>query len=101
MRITGPINSRNAVSVTDSCLIFRETLVIAPSSQHFHFNHSETGRMKSIVCGHARWRGKDKDVEVLVKECFACQMYRRGPTKENGTPWPKTKKIMESRACRF
>ena len=39
--------------------------------------------MKSIVCGYARWRGMDKDIEVLVKVCFECELSKKGPTKQN------------------
>ena len=99
-------NRRKALSVIDSCLMFKERVVIPPSLRRrvlkqFHSNHPGTNRMKAIARGYAYWCGMDKDIEGIVKDCLKCQLVAKDPPRENPIPWPETKKTMESSARRF
>ena len=99
-------NRRKALSVIDSCLMFKERVVIPPSLRRrvlkqFHSNHPGTNRMKAIARGYAYWPSIEKDIEGIVKDCLKCQLVAKGPPRENPIPWPETKKTMESSARRF
>ena len=90
-------NRRKALSVIDSCLKFKEGVVVLPSLRRivlkqFHSNHPGTNRMKSIARRYAFWPGMDKDIDMLVKDCLKWQLASKGPPRENPTPWPETKK---------
>ena len=90
-------NRQKALPITDSCLMFKERVVIPPSLRRrvlkqFHSNHPRTNRMKAIARGYAYWPGMDKDIEGIVKDCLKCQSTTKGPPRENPIPWKETKK---------
>ena len=66
-------NHRKALSVIDSCLMFKERVVIPPSLRRrvlkqFHSNHPGTNRMKALARGYAYLHDMDKDIEGIVED---------------------------------
>ena len=48
--------------------------------------------MKSLARGYMWWPGMDKDIELCVKECMACQSSRKMPPPAALHPWARPEK---------
>lgn len=86
---------RELLGVQSDCLTFRERTVIpevlkAKVMKLLHANHAGMVKMKQIAREYVFWIGIDKEIELFVKSCEACQVLRKDkPNKEYGQ-WAET-----------
>ena len=72
---------KDELSVHDGCLLWGNRVVILPTGRQqamdlFHDGHPGASRMKSLVRSYIWWPDMDRDLEIRVKECEACQRAR-------------------------
>lgn len=75
-------------------LIFYGQRVLVPWAMReevlnlLHKGHSGRARMVSEARGSVWWPTLEEDIERLVRECNACQVYARRPAQKQGGKWP-------------
>ena len=80
------------LSVHDGCLLGGNRVVIPPTGRQqamdlFHNGHPGASRMKSLARSYIWWPDMDRDLEIRVKECEACQRARNQPPVSPLMPW--------------
>ena len=88
-------NERHSFSVTDGILLYAGRLVI-PSVlreemlNRLHQGHQGIVKTRALARSTVWWPGLSKEIETLVQNCPACEMYRREhPQPLVPTPTPK------------
>lgn len=76
----------------NGCVLFR-TRVVVPQAckkamlEDLHSSHPGVNKMKCLARSYVWWPGIDHDIEVVVRECEACQQVRHMPEKAPLHPW--------------
>jgi hypothetical protein len=85
-------NREMELSVENGCLMWGMRVLVPEKLQprvlqSLHVNHPGISKMKSIARSHFWWKGLDSDIELLAKECKACQANHNQPAITPLHPW--------------
>ena len=91
---------RRQLSCNNGCLyngikIVVPTKLRAQMLEELHRHHDGMVKMKTKARESMWWPGIDKDIEVVVQACHACQIHGSNPQKIPLQPWPATSKVWE------
>lgn len=86
-------NSRNSLSLIDSCIRFRDRMVVPPPHRQailasLHSGHPGIGRMKALARQYIYWPRMDEAIEAIARKCQACAAAAKAPTKVPLAAWP-------------
>ena len=79
-------------SVEDGCLLWGSRVVVPEKGRRrvvsmLHQAHPGISRMKSLSRCYVWWPGIDRDLELCVKSCQACQVNQKSPPVVPLHPW--------------
>ena len=83
---------RDQLSVDQGCLLWGSRVVVPPKFQErllneMHDTHPGIVRMKAMARAYIWFPGMDKDIEILVKRCPACQAMQKDAPPVPLIPW--------------
>lgn len=83
---------KNELSSQDSCILWGGSVVVTEPGRdamlsELHQGHPEITRMKSLARSYIWWPGMDKDLELIVSNCYSCQENRKLPAEAPLHPW--------------
>ena len=86
------VNRKRELSVEDGCLLWGSRVVVLEKGRKrvvamLHQAHPGISRMKSLSRCYVWWPGMDKDLELCVKSCEACQVNQKAPPNVPLHPW--------------
>ena len=86
------VNRKHELSVEDGCLLWGSRVVVPEKGRKrvvamLHQAHPGISRMKSLSRCYVWWPGMDKDLELCVKSCEACQVNQKAPPNVPLHPW--------------
>ena len=78
------VSRKRELSVEDGCLLWGSWMVVPEKGRKrviamLHQAHPGISRMKSLSRCYVWWPGMDKDLELCVKSCEACQVNQQAP----------------------
>jgi hypothetical protein len=85
---------KNSLSIVSECLMLNHRVVIPTSLRkvvlkQLHSGHPGIQRMKRLAYDYVYWPGIDKDCDMTVRSCDACQKAGKNPVKEVPIAWPE------------
>ena len=88
---------RDELSMEGGCVLWESRVVVLLKGRKralslLHEAHPGMVRMKSLAWGYMWWPGMDKNIELCLKECTACQSSRKMPPPAPLHPWARPEK---------
>ena len=86
------LSRKSELSVEDGCLLWGNRVILPEKGRKrvvtmLHQAHPRISRMKGLVRCYVWWPGIDKDLELCIKSCEACQTYPKSPPSVRLHPW--------------
>ena len=86
------VNRKSELSVEDGCLLWGSRVVVPEKGRKrviamLHQAHPGITRMKGLARCYVWWPGIDKEMELCVKSCEACQVNQKTPPNVPLHPW--------------
>lgn len=87
------LNLRNEEFSLKGNIIFRKVRIVIPKSLHnkilkeLHSGHFGTVKMKNLARRYCWWKGIDKDIEAITKNCRTCNLFQKNPPTQKGHQW--------------
>ena len=83
---------RHELSYEQGCILWGDRVIVPEKLRSemlkmLHATHMGMTMMKRLARNYVWWPGLDHDVEALVKQCNACQVNQRLPSKSVPHPW--------------
>ena len=83
---------KGELSIQDGCLLRGCRVVVPPAGRQavlelLHEGHPGVSRMKNLARSYVWWPQIDKDLDLVVKTCYECQLTRHAPPVALLHPW--------------
>jgi transposase InsO family protein len=91
---------KDELTVEKDCILWGHRVVVPAALRRdvlrmLHSTHMGMSLMKQLARNYVWWPGLDKDIETLVKLCYACKLNQQLPRKAVPHPWIRTQNPWE------
>lgn len=86
---------KSGLAVSNDCIMYCDRIVIPKTLRtrvlkQFHKHHPGIDRMKALMRSYVFWPNMDDEIVECVRQCNACALAAKSPTKTLLQSWPVT-----------